>query len=182
MTKPAMVATAPNPSSPGPIFKLAKACTDLYDGYVIYPMTVCYPPSDLFGTLSVGTFEAVAPSPKIPALPTRYFKLSSHPQVKIGRPWFCSIRSGPWFAHVEGAQICDVDPNFRVFTAEIIGAPEPVVANWTGALTDVPPPLNLFGISPSPPPSCVCCSGVMCPNGNCSTDPQHCSVGPPAVK
>ena len=180
-TKSTTVATAPQPSSTGPIFANARACTDLYDGYVIYPMTVCYPPNELYETLVVGAIEAPAPNQKVPVPPTRYFKLSSHPLARIGGPWFCTVRSGPWYAHVEGAQLCNVNPNIRVFRADIISAPEAVVVNWTGALTDVPPPLNLFGISPSGE-SCVCCSGVMCPNGSCSTDLQHCGVGPPALK
>jgi len=183
-TPPAAAVAKPPPlHDAGTIFAIARACTTDYDGYVLYPMTVCYPPSDLYEKLAVGAVEAAGPrtTRKVPPQRTRFFKLSSHPLVGRGGPWFCTVRSGPWYAHVEGQQLCSVDPNVRVFHADILGAPQVVVVNWTGALTDVPPPLNLFGISPNGE-SCVCCSGVTCPNGNCAPDPQHCGgVGPPAV-
>ena len=101
--------------------------------------------------------------------------------MRAGLPWFCSVRGGPWYGHVEGAQICNVNPNVRSFRAEILGAPEPVVVVWSGALGDVPPPLNLAAISESGE-FCVCCSGTMCPNGNCVPNPQQCTIGPPALK
>jgi hypothetical protein len=185
MTSPSAATTTKPPAlhDGGAIFAIARACTTYDDGYVLYPMTVCYPPTDLYEKLVVGAVEARAPHPdrKVQPSPTRYFKLSSHPLVGRGGPWFCTTRSGPWYAHVVGQQLCGVDPNIRVFHADILGAPQTVVVNWTGALTDVPPPLNLFGISPSSPETCVCCSGVTCPNGNCAPDLQHCGVGPPAV-
>jgi hypothetical protein len=183
MTKPAMAATPPQPRDGGTIFAIARACTTYYDGYVVYPMTVCYPPSYLYETLVVGALEMPAPDAgaKSQAPPDRYFKLTSNPQAKLG-PWFCTVRGGPWYGHVEGAQLCGVDPNIRLFHADILGAPETVVVNWTGALTDVPPPLILFGIQPTGGESCVCCSGVTCPNGNCAPDFQHCGIGPPALK
>src|SRR6266536_4921483 len=48
MTKPAAVAptVAPLPPS-GPIFAIARACTAIYEVYVIYSFTVCYPPTVL---------------------------------------------------------------------------------------------------------------------------------------
>jgi len=183
MTKSATVATPPQPPDGGAIFQIARACTTYYDGYVVYPITVCYPPSHLFENIVVGAFDTPGLDggvmSKAPA--TKYFKLTSPPQASVGGHWFCSVRGGPWFGHVEGQQFCGVDPNIRLFHAVLLGAPENVVVNWTGALTDVPPPLNLFGISPSGE-SCVCCSGVTCPNGNCAPDPQHCGIGPPALK
>jgi hypothetical protein len=183
MAKPATAPTPPQPRDGGTIFAIARACKTYYDGYVLYPMTVCYPPSSLYETLVVGALERSAPDAgaKSQTPPARYFKLTSHPQAKLGGPWFCTVRSGPWYGHVEGAQLCSVDPNIRMFHADILGAPETVAVYWTGALTDVPPPLNLLGIQPTSE-SCVCCSGVTCPNGNCATDFQHCGVGPPALK
>ena len=182
MTKPATAtpAVAPPPST-GPIFAIARACTAIYEGYVIYPITVCYPPTALYETLVMGAVEAPAPSGKVPILPTKYFKLSSHPQARIGGPWFCTVRGGPWYGHVEGQQFCNTNPNIRSFKADILGAPEPVVVVWSGTLSDVPPPLNLLGIQQTGE-FCVCCSGIMCPDGTCKLDPQQCGVMPPAVK
>ena len=181
MTKPAATAPTLEPRPAGPIFAIARACTAIYEGYVLYPIAVCYPPTALYGTLDVGAVEAPAPADRTAALPVRYFKLSSHPQARIGGPWFCVVRSGPWFGHVEGQQICGVDPNVRLFKADILGAPEPMVVFWSGTLNDVPPPLNLLGIAQTKE-FCVCCSGIMCPNGTCKPDLQYCDVMPPAVK
>ncbi len=182
MTKPAAVAPTVAPVPPtGPIFAIARACTAIYEGYVTYPMTVCYPPTWFYDNLVLTTAKAAPATGKTAVAPDRYFKLSSHPQARFGLPWFCTVRSGPWYGHVEGKQLCGIDPNVRLFTAQILGAPEPVVVSWSGALSDVPPPLNLFGISQTGE-SCVCCSGVTCPDGSCKPDFQHCGVMPPAVK
>lgn len=181
MTKPSAPATPPQPRDGGTIFAIARACTTYYAGYVSYPVTVCYPPSNLFDTLVFSAPAGPAPDPgvKVEAPPTRYFKLTSPPQAKLGGVWLCSVRGGPWFARVEGAQQCNVDPNVRIFHAEVFVAPENVVVNWTGALTDVPPPLGgLGGIQPTKE-SCVCCSGVTCPDGSCAPDAQHCGSVPP---
>lgn len=186
MTTPAAIATpvAPPPASPPPPLVIARACTSFWGGYVTYPMTVCYPPNDQIADL-VLTQDARAPSRRGDGrgvLPARYFKLTRHPRVAIVKPWFCSVRGGPWFAKVEGNQKCDANPNIRVFKAEILGAPEPVVVNWIGALTDVPPPLQLVGISPDAPDSCKCCSGITCPDGSCKPNFNLCGTMPPAVK
>jgi hypothetical protein len=90
------------------------------------------------------------------------------------------VRGGPWYARVEGAQICNANPNDRLFTAEILGAPEPVVVAWSGTLADVPAPLNLVAISQTGE-ACVCCSGAMCPDGRCAPDPLQCGV-PPSIR
>jgi len=182
MTRSVSVAT-PIVPTPGPLpLAINKACTAVFEGYVLYPMTVCYPPNVLTNEL-VLTQEARDAPPQVGAgvLPPRYFKLSSHPATRIGLPWFCTVRSGPWFGHVEGKQLCNVNPNIRLFTAQILGAPQPVVVTWSGALTDVPPPLNLLSI-PQVGEFCVCCSGTMCPDGRCVLNPNQCSVGPPAAK
>jgi hypothetical protein len=183
MTRPAATVAPLEPRSTGAPLSLApaRACTSIYDGYVIYPITVCYPPTELYETLELSVAEAAPATGKTTVIPVRYFKLSSHPRVRLGLPWFCTVRGGPWYGHVEGAQICNANPNVRSFKAEILGAPEPVVVLWSGTLNDVPPPLNLFGISQTGE-LCACCSGVMCPNGNCVPNPQQCNVMPPAVK
>ena len=187
MTRPAAT-TAPlvppvAPQSAGTPLQLApaRACTAIYEGYVIYPITVCYPPTELDEALVLEVAEAAPVTGKPPGTPVRYFKLSSHPRVRFGFPWFCTVRAGPWYGHVEGAQVCNANPNVRFFKAELLGAPEPVVVLWSGTLNDVPPPLNLLGIAQTGE-FCVCCSGVMCPNGSCVPNPQQCNVGPPAVK
>ncbi len=184
MTKPVSAATAPIVAAPTPLpLAINKACTSIYEGYVLYPMTVCYPPTDLNDGLVLAQEARGSASRAIGTgvLPARYFKLTSHPSTRIGLPWFCTVRSGPWFGHVEGQQLCNVNPNVRLFKADILGGPEPVVVNWTGALSDVPPPLNLLSI-PQVSELCVCCSGTMCPDGRCVLNPNQCSVGPPAAK
>jgi hypothetical protein len=187
ITTPAAAAAPvlPRPATPPLPLAPPRACTSVWEGYVTYPITVCYPPTIVFDQL------VLAPEPRTPTprdarghgvLPVHYFKLTSHPRVAVGLlPWFCSVRGGPWFGHVEGRQICNVDPNIRVFTAQILGAPEPVVVTWTGALTDVPPPLQLVAISPAGE-FCVCCSGVTCPDGSCKPSFDLCGTMPPAVK
>jgi len=184
MTKPAAVAptVAPLPP-PGPIFAIARACTAIYEGYVIYPFTVCYPPTVLNDDLVLSAAAAPAPPAggKTSIQPVRYFKLSSHPLARIPGLWFCTVRGGPWFGHVEGQQFCNSNPNIRSFKADILGGPEPVVVVWSGTINDVPPPLNLLGIQQTSE-FCVCCSGIMCPDGSCKLDPQQCGVMPPAVK
>lgn len=183
MTNPAMSATAAPPPATGSPLPHAppRACTQVWQGYVTYPMTVCYPQHVNFEDL-VLTQEAAAPSPRgigSEVLPVRYFKLTSHARVLRGQPWFCSVRGGPWFCRVEGAQICDANPNIRSFTAQILGAPEAVVVTWVGALTDVPPPLQLAGIQ-SAGEFCVCCSGFACPDGTCKPSFDLCGTMPPA--
>jgi len=184
MTKPAAVAAAPTPRPAGtPVpLALAKACNATLEGYVLFPITVCHPPNDLYGSLDLSAAAqraSVARGTAVP--PAQYFKLSSHPQVTVGFPWFCTVRSGPWYGHVEGRQFCNANPNVRSFTAEIVGAPEPVVVVWAGTLDDVPPPLRLVSISQTDE-VCVCCSGFTCPNGNCVLDPKQCDAMPPALK
>jgi hypothetical protein len=180
ISRPATSTTTPPPVSPPPALAPARACTTVYEGYVVYPITVCNPPSVLFESLIA--IADTGPPPmgsRVPA--TRNYKLTSHPLTRLGPPWFCTVRSGPWYARVEGAQICNVDPNIRSFTAQLLGAPEPVVVIWSGALTDVPPPLVLTAITASGD-FCTCCSGVMCPNGNCVPKFENCGVKPPALK
>jgi hypothetical protein len=181
MTKPAATAPTLEPRPAGPVFAIARACTAIYEGYVTYPITVCYPPTVLYDNLVLSAAEVHPATGKTAIVPVRYFKLSTHPEARFGLPWFCTVRGGPWYGYVEGKQLCSVDPNVRLFTAQILGAPEPVVVLWSGTLNDVPPPLNLFGISQTGE-FCVCCSGIMCPDGSCKPDLQHCNVMPPAVK
>jgi hypothetical protein len=187
MTKaPAAVITSAPPSENAPL-PLApnKACTAKYDGFAIYPITVCYPPYDLeqlqiasakqsFAALGFNVKGEVDLAPK-------YFKLSSHLNQRFRLPWFCAVRGGPWYVHVEGAQMCNTNPNIRQFKAELLGAPEPVVVIWSGAITDVPAPLQLVGITDSGE-SCTCCSGVMCPDQSCKPKFDQCGVMPPAIK
>jgi hypothetical protein len=183
MTRPAPAATPaplpPRPQTP-PLLAPARACTAVFEGYVTYPITVCYPPTLVFERLELAAArDAPQPPGATGVLPARYFKLSA--LSRFGLPWFCSVRSGPWFAHIEGAQICNVDPNVRAFNAVILGAPEPVAVIWSGALTDVPPPLALVSM-PQVSEFCTCCSGFMCPDGSCKPNFDMCGVGPPAAK
>ncbi len=180
MTKPARAPAPAVPRPSPPPLAPARACTTHYAGYVTYPITVCYPPSVLFDTLNLAASEA--PAARGTAIsPPRIFKLTSHPLVSFGSLWYCTARSGPWYAEVAGAQICNTNPNIRSFTAAISGAPEPVFTSWSGTLDDVPPPLKLVAISETSQ-FCTCCSGVTCPNGACAPDLQHCGVGPPAAQ
>lgn len=160
----------------------ARSCTDIWDGYVVYPMTVCYPPTAEFETVALERLAARNARAQGSIVAPAYFKLSEHPLVSIRRPWFCTVRGGPWYAHVEGKQICNTNPNVRQFTAEILGAPQSVVVTWSGALEDVPAPLQLPGLTLTKQ-VCVCCSGVTCPDGSCKPNANQCGGGgSPAVK
>lgn len=183
MTKPAAPpASLMSPPASGALpLAPSKACTSVYEGYVLYPITVCYPPTDFFERLNLEVARSAPASGKTPDIAISYYKLTSHPQARFGLPWFCSVRSGPWYGHVEGAQICNTNLNVRQFKAEILGAPEPVVVVWSRTLNDVPPPLNLLGISQTGE-FCTCCSGSMCPDGRCVPNPNQCGVMPPALK
>jgi hypothetical protein len=182
MTTPARAALPPASRPPsGPVaLAPARACTSVFEGYVTYPITVCYFPGAFAELVQANVEEPPSRVPGTRVGPTRHFKLTSHRSFQVSRAWmFCSVRSGPWYARVEGAQICNVDPNVRVFRAEILGAPEPVVVNWSGTLEDVPPPLTLPGIQQTGE-FCTCCSGVMCPDGSCKPQFNQCGVKPPA--
>ncbi len=184
VTRPAAPPIKIEPISPGgPIYALKSACTSYWDGYVVYPIAVCYPRTDYYKAMILSTAAAAPVIGKQVVMPVQFFKLSSGPGVRSGYPWFCSVRGGPWYAQVRGAQICDTDPNIRSFRAEILGAPESVVEVWSGTLNDVPPPLILFGITQSSPDTCTCCSGTTCPNGSCVPPGHSCGgggQGPPA--
>jgi len=162
-----------------------KACTAKWDGYVIYPITVCYPPYYLeqleTTSKSKGIAELGFKAKGTPDLAPKYFKLSSHSSLKVRFPWSCTVREGPWYAHVEGAQVCNTNPNIRQFKAEILGAPEPVAVIWSGAITDVPAPLQLVGLTESGE-FCKCCSGVMCQDKSCKASLNQCEVMSPAIK
>jgi hypothetical protein len=121
MTKPAVAAIplAPRPAS-APLVP-SKACTSIHEGYVTFPITVCHPPNKLYQTLDLSAREALAATRSTTVPATRYFKLTSHPEVRLGSAWFCSVRGGPWYARVEGAQICNANPNVRLFTAKSWG-------------------------------------------------------------
>ena len=186
MTKAPVTVTTPPPSTNLPLpLAPSKACTAKFDGYVIYPITVCYPPYNLEQIdvlIAKQSFVKLEFNTKGQAdLAPKYYKLSTHPKLQHSLPWFCSVRGGPWYAHVEGAQICNANPNIRSFKAEILGAPQPVVVLWSGAITDVPAPLQLIGLTDSGE-FCTCCSGVMCPDKTCKPKFDQCGVMPPALK
>jgi hypothetical protein len=183
MTKPAPTKVVPPPvTTPLPL-AIARACTSVWEGYVIYPMTVCYWPFGDFQLRALSLDTGGAPATRKPGNavpPTRFFKYTAPRNLH----WFCSVRGGPWYAHVEGKQVCGANPNIRAFTAEILGAPEPVVVTWTGDLANVPPPLQLVGLTEKPE-ECVCCSGVTCPDGSCKPKASQCGGGtvpPPALQ
>lgn len=161
---------------------IARSCTDSWDGYVLYPMTVCYPPTAQFESVAIDRLTARNARAQGAIDAPAYFKLSAHPFVNIRQPWFCTVRGGPWYAHVEGKQMCNTDPNVRLFTAELLGAPQSVVVSWSGTLEDVPAPLELPALSFTKQ-VCICCSGVTCPDGSCKPNISQCGGGgSPAVK
>jgi hypothetical protein len=167
----------PVPTTPLPLAP-PRACTTVYEGYVTYPITVCSLP--VLEQAIAGIARSAPATPAARSFEARHFKLSAHPASGVAfPPWFCTVRSGPWYAYIEGRQICNVDPNVRVFTAQMLGAPEPVVVTWTGALEEAPAPLKLVSVAPTGE-FCVCCSGVMCPDGSCKPKFEHCQVKPPA--
>jgi hypothetical protein len=180
MTRP-LTLVRPLPAAALPLVP-PRACTTVYEGYVTYPITVCHPPV-ILEQAAAASFTRLDPSlGKTASFEAKHFKLSAHPAIRVAfPPWFCTVRGGPWYGYIEGRQICNVDPNVRVFTAQILGAPEPVVVTWTGAIENVPPPLNLVSVTATGE-FCTCCSGVMCPDGSCKPKFENCQVMPPAIK
>ena len=159
-----------------PMLKKQRSCTTTYAGFVVYPMTVCFPWPDLVTGL-------VAASSRIPnstpaAQSVKHLNLSAARAAAFRLSPFCRVSGGPWFAQVTTTESCDdAIPDFSML--EIIAAPEPFSIQWTGDLRDIPAPFSeqqffLWGA-----PSCSCCAGfTQCPDGRCVPHGTSCDIHP----
>jgi hypothetical protein len=146
-----------------------QACTKKYAAYVVYPMTVCFPPTHLLGVAETDLAAATAqanPAGWSPASQaTRYYKLSGS-RIARFTPLFCRVSGGPWEAEVTTTESCDDLPDQSVL--EIGDAPQPLTVQWSGGINDIPPPFNPNTFILVAAETCTCCSGfVQCPTGEC---------------
>jgi hypothetical protein len=155
-----------------------RACIKRYVAYVVYPMTICFPPDVLReGELVSAKAQADAPGWSPASQPaTRYYKLS-----KIDRlPSICRVSGGPWYAEVTTTEDCD---GSAISALTITGAPQPFSVSWDGGINAVPPPFNpsSFALAGQ---NCQgqCCGGFdQCLNGKCVPRGVSCD-NHPAVK
>jgi hypothetical protein len=159
-----------------------RSCIKNYDAYVIYPMTVCFPPAILTDELELAAAKTQTDPPGwSPASGSaRYYKLSQSSSARFANPLFCRVSGGPWYAQVTTTESCDDSvPDNSVLA--ILGAPQPLTVTWFGGINDVPPPFNpnLFAFEGE---SCPCCSGfTQCPDERCVPHGVSCTITP-AVK
>ena len=162
---------------------VSKVCVRNYQGYVVYPIVVCYPPNILLEGLDWSAIQATERNTAAAAAATatsKYYKLTSFPNLSLNRPLFCSAKGGPWFASVTEQPRCD-NINVSDFRLEIQGAPESVVLIWSGTLSDVPAPINPDLLTFAGEGSCICCNGgTLCSDGRCIPPGRSCDIGPPA--
>ena len=161
-----------------PAMPVQSTCVLEYSGFVVYPLTVCFPPREL---VTNGEFLAVeartAPAGPSPSLsPKQYYKLSKPALARINM-LFCEQSGGPWFAKVTTQTFCDSQiPHHS--TLEIIGGPQPFSVSWDGDLRDVPPPFDPHGFGLSSE-TCGCCGGfTQCPDGRCLPPGVNCTISP----
>jgi hypothetical protein len=161
---------------------ISTVCVRHYKGYVIYPITVCYPPSFLVNGLNVEAVQARINPAVVPL--TGSYKLSSFPGMRVPPAFYCTVRGGPWYAEVTETPTCE-NPLVSTFRLDIIAAPQPVEIVWTGMLTDAPAPINPNLLMQTSEDNCTCCNGgTLCPNGSCPPPGSSCSIhtSPPAAR
>jgi hypothetical protein len=167
-TFPPAAHPAPPPTS---LPAVNTVCVRYYKGYIVYPITVCYPPSILVGGLNWNNVQATDRPPTAPA--PRLYKLSSFPGLTISRALYCTQLGGPWYAEVTETPRCE-NINASDFRLDIIAAPQPVSISWTGAFTDAPPPVNTNLFSEAGEGMCTCCNGgTWCPSTQSCALPGH---------
>src|SRR5262249_356615 len=106
-----MTKSPPPVHNPGvlPRISKAQACVKTYAGYVIFPLTVCMPSSDLIVTGEAAAIEAqTAPLRWSPSWQgARYYGLSKSSVARINARLFCRQSGGPWYAEVTTRESCD---------------------------------------------------------------------------
>ena len=170
---PVVPASSPTPAPQPPPPQTAKVCVTHYLGYVVYPYTVCYPPSILAGSLDWNRIQT--PSAASAAQPSRFFKLSAFEGLAIAQPFFCTSKGGPWYAELDSRPRCE-NINISDFLL-IINGPQPVEVKWSGTRQNGPPSINLNNLTAAGEDQCVCCNGTtLCPNGQCVPPGVSCST------
>jgi hypothetical protein len=144
----------PLPKKPTPNKLAPKKCcwsTLEYAMMVTYPKVVCQPPivdptvdqvniKALFEQKEVGRSHEPESDTKILSKKERFFKLTTLKGRKLQLPWWCSVRYGPWAAHVTQENSClNIPTNWTLTVGEI---PE-IFLSWYGLWSDMPPYPNL---------------------------------------
>jgi hypothetical protein len=124
-------------------------CVKEYAAYVVYPMTVCFPPELLTDSELLGVkAQADAPGWSPASQPgPRYYKLTKSDRL----PSICRISGGPWYADAATIHDCD---GLAVSHLGIVGAPQQFTVVWDGDISAVPPPFNpnSFSLKKDQPP------------------------------
>jgi hypothetical protein len=130
-----------------------------YAVMVTYPKVVCQPPSvdpsveqvnskALFEQKDIGESYEPESNLEIISKKERFYKLTTLKGRKLGLPWWCSVKYGPWVALVTEVVSCTLNvPNhWTLYIGEI---PE-VTLSWYGLWSDIPPypSLRLFPALP----------------------------------
>jgi len=124
-----------------------------YAMMVTYPKVICQPPiidptpdqvdsRALFRQEKIGRSNEPKPNHER-FKKERFYKLTTLKGTKLQSPWWCSVKYGPWVAHVRQEAFCiDIPDNWIVTVGEI---PE-LYLSWYGQWTDMPqyPNLRLF--------------------------------------
>ncbi len=138
-----------------------ESCKRTYVAQLTYPITICYPPSELLDQV-VLTFEdrqnkagTELDNPKIPITKTLY-KLNSFSQgntVTYG----CFVNSGPYYGVVIADTFCHTAESSYTFS--IIGVPESISVSWSGQLIDFEAPEGMSMLTKWELVSeiCTCC-------------------------
>lgn len=138
--------TAPTPpvTSPSAALKKSSHAIRKYFTQAIYPRVICHDPGDLLvgfrmdlGQAPAGEGSETRPDVAALARRERFYKLSTFKKVELPRPYWCSVKYGPWLAiAVERESCIDGDQNLWEFF--IVEVPE-VALTWYGEWDDMPP-------------------------------------------
>lgn len=126
---------------------------------VTYPKVVCQPPTvdptvdqvnsdGLFEQADIGASRHHETDLEMISKKERFYKLTKLKGRILQRPWWCSVKYGPWVALVTETVSCIAnEPNH--WTLSIGEIPE-VIVSWYGNWTDIPPypTLRLFPVLP----------------------------------
>ena len=172
------LAPPPGPQTPPPLVKVASSCTSNFAGFMVFPVTVCYPVGGLVEQvhLSGSATEAARSAAARPRQEVKYYRLSSF--TGLSGPFLCSTRGGPWSAEAKETQDC----NGQLSTTLTITTPgDDVAFLWHDRFTNPPPEfhLNTLGnLSLEGPATCSCCAGFKDCDGSCIPEDAPCSHNP----
>jgi hypothetical protein len=116
--------------------------TRRYFTQVLYPRLICHDPGDLLVNLPQSPPSDDAggrPETDVMAIARqeRSYKLSALNGVKLPRPYWCSVRYGPWLAIATERESC-IEGEANFWELFIVEVPEVALA-WFGRWEDIPP-------------------------------------------